>query len=128
MNEEVRIAQGDIEKTIAVQKKTIKVLEQFKEKMDNEFLKKLEAQRHVFDIDRMYDEIQGFKVEVNTMKEAVVKQENVILVLQKKIQDEQNKSEEIKSKLSKEIKILYFLVAGSFVFLVIQFFLMMRFI
>ena len=52
-NREAKIAQDDIEKTVEEQKKIIKVLQKFKEKLDN-FV-------HIEDIDRMWSEIQTFQ-------------------------------------------------------------------
>lgn len=49
-NGEAKIAQADIEKTIEEQKKIIKVLQQFKEKLDKF--------RHIVDVDKMWNELQ----------------------------------------------------------------------
>lgn len=55
-NEDVRIAQGDIEKTITMQKKTIKVLEQFKVKIDKN--------QHLADIDMMWRGIEKAQADI----------------------------------------------------------------
>lgn len=47
VNNEVKIAQGDITKTIELQKKTITVLKQFKEK--------IESYEHLGDVDKLWD-------------------------------------------------------------------------
>lgn len=49
-NGEAKLAQDDIEKTIEEQKKIIKVLQQFKEKMDKF--------KHVVDVDKMWSDLQ----------------------------------------------------------------------
>ncbi len=52
-NGEAKIAQSDIEKTIEEQKKIIKVLQQFKEKLDKF--------KHIVDIDKMWSELQEYQ-------------------------------------------------------------------
>lgn len=62
-NHEAKIAQGDIEKTIAEQKKIIKVLQQFKEKLDK--------YKHIEDIDKMWGELQTFHNDVLSYKKSI---------------------------------------------------------
>lgn len=62
-NEEVKVAQGDIEKTIALQKKTIKVLEQFKEKIDK--------YKHLSDVDKMWQAVQTQQYAITTLEKYV---------------------------------------------------------
>jgi len=52
-NGEAKIAQADIEKTIEEQEKIIKVLQQFKEKLDKF--------KHIVDIDKMWGELQTYQ-------------------------------------------------------------------
>lgn len=52
-NGEAKIAQADIEKTIEEQKKIIKVLQQFKDKLDKF--------KHIVDIDKMWSELQDYQ-------------------------------------------------------------------
>lgn len=62
-NSEVKIAQGNIEKTIEEQKKIIKVLKRFKEKLDK--------YEHISDIDRMWNDIQNSYYEMLYYKKSV---------------------------------------------------------
>ena len=55
-NNEARVAQGDITKTIELQKKTITVLKQFKEK--------IESHKHLGDIDKMWTDSQKLQKDV----------------------------------------------------------------
>ena len=55
-NNEARVAQGDITKTIELQKKTITVLKQFKEK--------IERHKHLGDIDKMWTDSQKLQKDV----------------------------------------------------------------
>ncbi|MDK0573163.1 hypothetical protein P5F52_06190 [Clostridium perfringens] len=62
-NSEVKIAQGNIEKTIEEQKKIIKVLKNFKEKLDK--------YEHISNIDRMWNDIQNLYYEMLYYKKSV---------------------------------------------------------
>ncbi len=55
-NDEVKVAQGDISNTIELQKKTITVLKQFKEK--------IECHKHLGDIDKMWNDSQKLQKDV----------------------------------------------------------------
>lgn len=55
-NNEVKVAQGDITKTIELQKKIINVLKQFKEK--------IESYKHLADIDNMWNDSQKLQKDV----------------------------------------------------------------
>lgn len=55
-NKEAKIAQDNIKKTVEGQKKIIKVLQKFKEKLDNF--------AHIEDIDKMWNEIQKFQISI----------------------------------------------------------------
>lgn len=55
-NKEVKIAQDNIKKTVDGQKKIIKVLQKFKEKLDNF--------DHIEDIDKIWNEIQEFRISI----------------------------------------------------------------
>jgi DNA repair ATPase RecN len=55
-NDEVKVAQGDITKTIDLQKKTINVLKQFKEK--------IESYEHLEDVDKIWDNSQKIREEI----------------------------------------------------------------
>lgn len=56
-NDEVKIAQGDITKTIELQKKTITVLKQFKEK--------IESYEHLGDVDKLWDAFLKIREEIS---------------------------------------------------------------
>lgn len=55
-NNEVKVAQGDITNTIELQKKTITILKQFKEK--------IEGHKHLGDIDKMWNDSQKLQKDV----------------------------------------------------------------
>ncbi len=59
-NGEAKVAQKDIEKTIEEQKKMIKVLQQFKEKLDKF--------KHIVDIDKMWGELQAYQKSVSNIQ------------------------------------------------------------
>ena len=62
-NNEVKVAQSDITKTIELQKKTIHVLKQFKEK--------IEGYKHLVDIDKMWNDSQKLQKDVITFSNNV---------------------------------------------------------
>lgn len=62
-NGEAKAAQKDIEKTIEEQKKIIKVLQQFKEKLDKF--------KHIVDIDKMWGELQVYQKEASNIQKSL---------------------------------------------------------
>lgn len=62
-NGEAKVAQKDIEKTIEEQKKIIKVLQQFKEKLDKF--------KHIVDIDKMWSELQTYQKEALNIQKSL---------------------------------------------------------
>lgn len=62
-NGEAKVAQEDIEKTIEEQKKIIKVLQQFKEKLDKF--------KHIVDIDKMWSELQAYQKDASNIQKSV---------------------------------------------------------
>lgn len=62
-NGEAKVAQKDIEKTIEEQKKIIKVLQQFKEKLDKF--------KHIVDIDKMWSELQAYQKDVSDFQKSL---------------------------------------------------------
>lgn len=60
---DIQDAQGKIEREGQIQKKTIKALQQFKEKLDK--------YQHISDIDKMWTDIQNYAKEIATYKNAV---------------------------------------------------------
>lgn len=67
-NREAKIAQDNIVKTVEEQKKIIKVLQKFKEKLDNF--------AHIEDIDRMWSELQTFQDIINDNNRSIVELES----------------------------------------------------
>lgn len=63
-NDEVKNAQNDIEKTIEEQKKIIKVLRQFKEKID--------GFKHITDIDKMWSEFKAYQKDTADIKNSLL--------------------------------------------------------
>lgn len=72
---EAKTAQGDIEKTIEEQKKIIKVLQQFKEKLD-QF-------KHIVDVDRMWGEFQTFEKNMTSTQKSLTTMEQLKAKLDK---------------------------------------------
>lgn len=62
-NGEAKVAQKDIEKTIEEQKKIIKVLQQFKEKLDKF--------KHIVDVDKMWSELQTYQKEASNIQKSL---------------------------------------------------------
>ncbi|MGN0609880.1 MAG: hypothetical protein ACI4J6_11785 [Oscillospiraceae bacterium] len=62
-NGEAKIAQADIEKTIEEQKKIIKVLQQFKDKLDKF--------KHIVDIDKMWIELQEYQKNTTSIQNSL---------------------------------------------------------
>lgn len=58
-NNEVKVAQGDIANTIELQKKTINVLKQFKEK--------IESYEHIGDVDKLWDTYLKIREEISSI-------------------------------------------------------------
>lgn len=95
------------------QAKEIKELKDEKEKLENNV--------HLKDVDLIYDDVQIFKNEAKTLKDTIANQDRVIAKLQNNLQDVQDKSDEIESKLSNKIIIAYLLAGGSLAIVVIEF-------
>lgn len=95
------------------QAKEIKELNDEKEKLENNV--------HLKDVDLIYDDVQIFKNEAKTLKDTIANQDRVIAKLQNNLQDVQDKSDEIESKLSNKIIIAYLLAGGSLAIVVIEF-------
>ena len=94
-NNEVKMAQDDIEKTIALQKKTIDVLEHFKVKIG--------TYQHLVDINQMWVDCQDFKNDIAVLKETISSQEELISNLQDRLSSEQVKTETMQ-KANNEVK------------------------
>lgn len=135
-NSKVKIAQNDIEKTITEQKKIIKVLKQFKEKLDQ--------YKHIEDIDFMWDNIISTNKKVTSLSETVdglikyceeqlelkkglekLKVENStkderILDLCTRLDEEHQLLDKMKSEWLRKMKILYYLAGGALSLVVIE--------
>lgn len=90
-SEEVKVAQVDIEKAIVLQKQTIKVLEQFKNTLDQH--------EHLDQIDTIYEDVNGAKEDIVALTKVVKEQEY---------------------KLLNKIKIAYILAGGSMILVMID--------
>jgi len=99
-NGEAKTAQKDIEKTIAEQKKIIKVLQQFKEKLD--------GYKHVTDIDKMWENIEARKKEISETQKTVKETEKCIREVSKiaenlveKVEEQSNLYASLKNSIDK---------------------------
>lgn len=90
-NREAKIAQSDIEKTIEEQKKIVKVLQQFKEKIDRF--------KHITDIDSLWNDVQNTNETVNSLTKNI---EQLISGLEKQATELAINSENIAKITSQE--------------------------
>lgn len=141
-NSEVKVAQGDIAKTIELQKKTINVLKQFKEK--------IESYEHLGDVDKLWDaslkireeissinkdikninelakgQIQAFEMDIITSKDIIKVHEEQIDGLKNSLQEMQKQNNERSQTFSKNLKIAYTLAGSSIGIAIIEFVLLM---
>lgn len=86
-NNDVKIAQSDITKTIDIQKKTINALKQFKEKID--------SYKHLVDIDKMWNESQKLQKYIVTISNSVTNIETSIEGKTQELESLQNFKEQI---------------------------------
>lgn len=139
-NSKAKSAQSDIEKTIAEQKKIIKVLQQFKEKLDQ--------YKHIADVDFMWDNVVSTNEKVTLLSETVdglikycdeelelkkeleeLKIENSakdkrILDLCTRVDEEHKLLDKIQSEWSRKMKIVYFLTGTSISLVFVEFILL----
>lgn len=122
-NGEAKTAQADIEKTIDEQKKIIKVLQQFKEKLD-QF-------EHIGDIDQLWNDVQTANKAISTLDNNVAQLASQLESREKGIDETKEISklssriEEIEKAFAKKLIIVYVIAGGSIGLAVIEFILAM---
>ena len=106
-NKEVKLAQSDIERTVEEQKKIIKVLQQFKGKLD-----KL---KHIADIDKIWVEVKKCQEEVATAQKSLIVLEKFRIRVDKnkqlsnidKLWKDVQTTNELINTLNKRVKFLF---------------------
>ena len=114
-NVDVKVAQEDIKRTIELQKKTINVLKQFKDKIDK--------YKHLEDIDKIWAQCKGVEVEIASLKETIAGQEDQIKNLRGYLEVEQEQSKERNQICSRNLKIAYVLAGSSLGITLLEFIL-----
>lgn len=141
-NDDVKIAQNDISKTIGIQKKTINVLKQFKEeiegfehikdidiiwddalKMDQELLslnsefanlkEKIYKNEHLDEVDEIWNSCKVFEKDMASTTETVNTHNGDIENLKREIKMVHEKNEERSQEISKKLNIAYALASSS---------------
>lgn len=116
-NNEIKVAQGDITKTIELQKKTINILKQFK--------KKIESYKHLEEIDETWVKCKTFEMDIIASKNAMNAHEEQIDSLKNSLHEMQKHIDERSQIISKKLMITYLLAGGSIGIAIIEFFLLM---
>ena len=121
-NQKAKAAQDDIEKTVKGQKKIIELLQKFKEKLDKN--------KHLSDIDKMWDDIIENKKAVTSLSgqmDTLTDQAKVqVEAIWKEINSlKNNKENEENSEINNKIKLLFILVGTSIGISIIEFLILL---